>query len=152
MTENMNDVLDYRRIANEVNEKERNCLSLEQSLHEKAEDLDSSTKEKDELQGEVDALRELLESCKVWNAAASRIIGKGLQAKNKNDTLSITNDDLGGGRDLKTCEKDLADKMDRKDALQNKVGTSNDESLREIACIMNLRVPFIPDPPDRQPQ
>jgi hypothetical protein len=145
VTENMDDVLDYRRIANEVNDMERNCLSLEQTLKEKAEDLDSAKKAKEELQSEVNSLRELLESCKVWHAAASRISGKGLQAKNKNDTLSITNDDIGNGRDLKTCEKDHAEKMEKKEAFQNKVSIPG-KNLYDIVYMTNQSICFIRDP------
>lgn len=120
VTENMNDILEYRRIANEVNDIEHNCSSLETVLTEKKEYLETSKVSLDEIISEVDGLRGLLESCKMWQSAADRISNKRSQAVNKSNTLSIS-ESVHNGRDLKTVERDFAEKTEKKDEYQEKV-------------------------------
>lgn len=131
VTENMDDILDYRRIANEVNDMEHNCTTLETLLAEKKEDLQAAQVSLDESIAEVDGLRSLLESCKMWQSAADRISNKRSQAMNKSSTLSIS-ESMHNGRDLKTVEKDLAEKTEKKDEYQEKVCDSKSKcSLHE---------------------
>ena len=120
VTENMNDILEYRRLANEIHDLEQHCITLETLLAEKQELRDTAKASIEESISEVDGLRSHLESCKIWQAAADRISNKKSQAMNKSNTLSIS-ESVYNGRDLKTVERDLAEKTAKKDEHQEKV-------------------------------
>lgn len=120
VAENMNDILEYRRIANEVNDMEHNCSSLDTEVEERKEDLETAKMSRDEIQSEVEGLRSLLESCKMWKDAADRINNKRSQAMNKSNTLSIS-ESVHNGRDLKAVERDLAEKTGKRDEYLEKV-------------------------------
>ncbi|CAJ1930289.1 unnamed protein product [Cylindrotheca closterium] len=128
-TENMNDILEYRRIANEVNDIEHNCTSLETVVEERKEDLETTKTARDEILSEVDGLRSLLESCKMWQGASDRINLKRSQAMNKCNTLSIS-ESVHSGRDLKTVERDFAEKTEKKDEYQEKISRLNKEMTK----------------------
>jgi len=129
VTENMNDILEYRRIANEVNDMEHNCSSLEAIVEERKEDLDTAKTSQDEILSEVDGLRGLMESCKMWQGAVDRINNKRSQAMNKSNTLSIS-ESVYSGRDLKTVERDLAEKTEKKDEYLEKISRLNKEMTK----------------------
>lgn len=120
VAENMNDILEYRRIANEVNDMEHNCSSLDTEVEERKKDLETAKMSRDEIQSEVEGLRSLLESCKMWKDAADRINSKRSQAMNKSSTLSIS-ESVHSGRDLKAVERDLAEKTGKRDEYLEKV-------------------------------
>jgi chromosome segregation ATPase len=120
VAENMNDILDYRRLVNEARELELNIAEIERILSDKSLELDQARSRSDELQLEVDELRELLESCKRWAEAAGRIAEKRMQVNQKKDDLSMSIADIGG-RDLKTVEREVADRLEKKDNVSNQV-------------------------------
>jgi DNA gyrase/topoisomerase IV subunit A len=124
VADNMNDVMEYRRIANEANELDQSIGILEAELSEKTRLLDLAKDKSSDLQTEVDELRELLEASKRWAEAASRIAEKRMQVNQKQLDLSISNADVGG-RDLKTVEQDLADRMETKDQHSNQVSSDS---------------------------
>jgi regulator of replication initiation timing len=120
VAENMNGVLDYRRIVNEVNELENNIGELEHILSEKTSELVKAKEEKLNLQTEADELRELLEASKRCADAAGRVAEKRMQVSQKQLDLSLSNADVGG-RDLKTVEEEHSDRLEKKDQYSNMV-------------------------------
>lgn len=118
--ENMNDVLDYRRLVNEASELSLNIAEIERILSDKNLELEQASSRSDELQSEVDELRELLEASKRWAEAAGRIAEKRMQVNQKKNDLSMSIADIGG-RDLKTVEQEVAERLEKKDNLSNQV-------------------------------
>ena len=119
--ENMNSALDYRRLAQEADELRTRDGEAEKFLSTKARELDEATGTRGELQSQVSEARTLLENSRSWQAAASRIKSKMEDADMKEMDLSGTNTVGTDMRDLKTVEKDIAEKLERKDRLSNEV-------------------------------
>ena len=119
--ENMNSALDYRRLAQEADELRTRDGEAEKFLSTKTRELDEATGTRVELQGQVSEARTLLENSRSWQAAASRIQSKMEDADMKEMDLSGTNTANSDMRDLKTVEKDIAEKLERKDRLSNEV-------------------------------
>jgi chromosome segregation ATPase len=120
VSENVNDVLDYRRVVNEASELELNIAELERILSDKSLGLEQARSRGEELQSEVDELRELLDASKRWAEAAGRIAEKRMQVNQKKLDLSMSIADIGG-RDLKTVEQEVAERLEKKDNFSNQV-------------------------------
>ena len=119
--ENMNSALDYRRLAQEADELRTREGEAEKFLSTKARELDEAEVTRGDLQGQVSEARTLLENSRNWQAAAQRISSKNADVDLKEMELSGTNTASTDMRDLKTVEKDIAEKLERKDRLSNEV-------------------------------
>jgi hypothetical protein len=118
----MQDVLEYRRVANEANELEQNTRDLESTVYENTRNLDGVKDKSSGLNTEVTGLRDLLDASKRWNEAANRIAEKRMQVNQKQLDLSISHSDMGS-RDLKTVERELADRMEHKEQFSDQAST-----------------------------
>jgi DNA repair exonuclease SbcCD ATPase subunit len=126
VSENMNGVLDYKRLANEASALEQNVEELQSVLLEKTQELDQAKNSNTDLQNEVDDLRDILECSKRWAEAAGRIAEKRMQVNQKQLDLSMSNADIGG-RDLKTVEKELQERVDKKEMHSSQINRLNKE-------------------------
>ena len=97
-----------------------NIAEIERILSGKSLELEQARSRRDELQIEVDELRELLDASKRWAEAACRIAEKRMQVNQKKDDLSMSIADIGG-RDLRTVEQEVAERLEKKDNLSNHV-------------------------------
>ena len=120
VAENINEILDYRRIVNEANDLDLNIANIESILSEKMRELERCRSRHDDIQTECRDLRELREASQRWAEAAGRIAEKRMQVNQKQLDLSMSTADIGG-RDLKTVEQDLAEKLEQKDQQSNHV-------------------------------
>lgn len=123
VSENMDDVLDYRRICKETTNLDKNISDLDKSLQQLSDELNQATDTKNNLQAESDEVRQLLEDAKRWAENASRIATKRLQVNDKQISLSVTSGDLHG-RDMQTVETDLEERMEAKEKHSNMVRTA----------------------------
>lgn len=115
---NINDIFEYQRITNEVDEIEKNIEKLEDLLSTTKQELDAEKGAEADLNTEVDDLRELMESSNKFSDAAGRIFEKHLQVNEKQLDLSANNADIGG-RDLETVERELTARRKQKDDHSN---------------------------------
>ena len=129
---NMNDVLDYKRTANEINDLEKNLTELESVLESKTNAHQDAQDKCSTLEMEVGELRELLETTKRCREDATRVSEKRMQVNQKQLDLSMSNADIGG-RDLKTVETEMAERMETKDKYSSQV-----RSERQNIKIMSL--------------
>lgn len=123
---NINDIFEYQRITNEVDEIEKNIEKLEDLLSTTKQELDAEKGAEADLSTEVDDLRELMESSNKFSDAAGRIFEKRLQVNEKQLDLSANNADMGG-RDLETVERELTARRKQKDDHSNEVSRLNKE-------------------------
>jgi chromosome segregation ATPase len=117
VSENMNGVLDYKRLANEASALEQNVEELQGVLSEKTQELDQAKNSNTDLQTECS---------KRWAEAAGRIAEKRMQVNQKQLDLSMSNADIGG-RDLKTVEKELQERVDKKEMHSSQINRLNKE-------------------------
>jgi uncharacterized phage infection (PIP) family protein YhgE len=120
VSENMDDVLDYRRICKETATLDKNISDLDKNLQQLSDELNQATDTKHNLQAESDEVRQLLEDARRWAETASRIATKRLQVNDKQISLSVTSGDLHG-RDMQTVEADLEERMEAKEKHSNMV-------------------------------
>ena len=99
---------------------ELNIADSERILSGKSLELEQARSRSDEQASEVDELRELLDASKRWAEAAGRIAEKRMQVNQKKDDLSMSIADIGG-RDLRTVEQEVAERLEKKDNLSNQV-------------------------------
>ncbi|KAL7578370.1 hypothetical protein ACA910_012772 [Epithemia clementina (nom. ined.)] len=125
LNEKMEDLRDYRRFREEK-------LKLEISLEQQNDDLATFqatlTGHKDNaktIQAELDELKDLLDACKRLSGEASRISEKRMQIDQKKQDMTL--DTAYADRDLRTVEREIADKMEEKDGFMNKINRLNKE-------------------------
>jgi len=133
VSDNKNDVMEYRRLVNEANDLEGVIEELASTLSEKQQQLEQADGELSDLQNKVEELREYLDTSKRWTEAASRIAEKRMQVNQKQTDLSMSSSDFGG-RDLKTVENDYAEKSERLSQYMDKIGKLN----KEMQALNNL--------------
>jgi chromosome segregation ATPase len=133
----MQDVLEYRRVANEANELEQNTRDLESTVSENTRNLDGVKDKSSGLNTEVTGLRDLLDASKRWNEAANRIAEKRMQVNQKKSDLTMSHSDMGGGRDLKTVERELADRMEHKEQFSDQASAQSRSSIWFIEAETN---------------
>jgi chromosome segregation ATPase len=121
MTSNMNNIMDYKRMAQEVDEMKKRLKELEKFVVEKSEEHNKAKEKHTELQTEVGELRALLDSAKMWQVAANRLDGKRIQAGAKDHDILMGSSTESHGRDLKTVERDISEKNQKKDEHSEKV-------------------------------
>lgn len=124
ITENMNDLMDFKRMAAEAEEMKRNLKDYEKVIVEKTKDLDDAKAKSSEIQVETSELRVLQDAAKMWRAATNRLNEKRMQARLKDHDLLVNSSSMSNGRDLKTVEKDLSEKNQKKDEFAEKVSVS----------------------------
>ena len=146
VSENSNDVQEYRRLANEVTELEASINELGKSLNEKQESLKQAKDDSDDLTKQVDGLRVSfvfnqvhslfmleadlclrclhtqthLDGANRWAEAASRIAQKRMQVNQKKADLALNSQSFGD-RDFMTVQRDVESKSEEKDQYSDKV-------------------------------
>lgn len=113
-------ILEYRRIANEVNDLENNIHELNKGLGQTNNQLDDIKETASDIESQVSSLRDLLDSAKRWAEAASRIAEKRMQVNQKQDDLSMNTADTDG-RDLQGVEREINEKTDQREQHTNQV-------------------------------
>jgi hypothetical protein len=81
----------------------------------------------DELQSEVNELRELLDSSKRWNEDANRIASKRMKISEKRYALGVNTQ--YHDRDLRTVEGEVTRLSDEKDKISNRINELNKEMI-----------------------
>ena len=120
VADNMNGVLDYRRLANEVNELETRMMELESAHKTKTEQFEKEKGAASDFEMEEKDIHEILDATKRYIDAAKRISQKRIEVNQKQIDLSMSHSDFGG-RDLRTVERELQDRLDKKDQHSNMV-------------------------------
>lgn len=121
----MEDLRDFRRLREEK-------VRLEMAMEQQSDDLSTFTttliQHKEgatAIKTELDELKELFDACKQWSGDASRISEKRMQIDQKKHDLTL--DTAVDGRDLRTVEREIAEKMEEKDSFMNKINRLNKE-------------------------
>lgn len=120
VAEHSQEILEYRRIANEVNDLETNIAALEDGLSESTSQLNDAKESASDIETQVASLRELLDSSKRWAEAASRIAEKRMQVNQKEIDLTISTGIDTKGRDLAAVERDMHDRQEEREKYTNK--------------------------------
>lgn len=137
VAEHSQSILEYRRIANEVNELETSIGALEDQLSESTGQLNDAKESASDIENQVDSLRELLDSSKRWAEAATRIAEKRMQVNQKEVDLTISTGIDTKGRDLAAVERDMHERTDEREKYMNKVSTY-DEKTMHICCLTDI--------------
>lgn len=130
------DLRDYGRYIQETADLEKEAKQLQDALSKSQSVLQDEKEKCQELQTEADELQALVDATKRWSDDAGRIAEKRMQINQKFLDLSITQTDTG--RDLKTVEKEMNDRMEKKDQLTDKISKLNKESTRLNDKISNF--------------
>jgi predicted nucleic acid-binding Zn-ribbon protein len=120
VTKNLPGIAEYRRLANEVDELEQNVNEMTAFLAQKNKELGDLESQYQSVQEDVQESRGLLEQTRQLAGSASRIAEKRMQVKQKQLDLSASAADYSG-RDLKTVERELKEKIQAKDSNSTKV-------------------------------
>jgi chromosome segregation ATPase len=124
VAEHSHAILEYRRIANEVNDLETNMAALEEGLSESTRQLNDAKESASDLESQVASLRELLDSSSRWAEAAIRIAEKRMQVNQKQVDLTISTGIDTKGRDLSAVERDMHDRQEERENYTNKASTT----------------------------
>ena len=120
VSSNLNEVLEFRRLVNDANGVEQNIAERQRNLQQMEDELATAVSTKDTLQEENDEIRQLLDESKRWAEAGSRLATKRAQVNEKQEDLTMTSGD-SQGRDIKTVERELQERMKKKDDYGTKV-------------------------------
>ena len=120
VSENVNGVLNHGRISVEVKALEKRVSQGEDELGQLNRSLESTLGKRDDLQVEVENLRELLEASKRWVDAGNRVAEKRRTINEQKMELSMSCTDFGG-RDLKVVESELNARLESKEQHSNQV-------------------------------
>ena len=129
------DFREYQRLLKEHVSSE---TELQTNLDEIAAFKNSLGKLKDkstERRNEMDEVRDLVESCKRWAEDAHRIKEKRMQINQKNDELTMS---ATTGRDLRTVEKELQNRVDSKEEKIQQINKLNKEMTELNNRVANL--------------
>ena len=133
--DNMDSVSEFRRIANEANDLEQSIYDSENFISERQKELGEILEKSQQLQTELDQARILLEHSKSWQRSADDIASKSSDAAAKEAEATAAETSIHTDvRDLKTVEKDLAEKLQRKDKLSNDILKLN----KDMTSLNNL--------------
>lgn len=111
---------EYRRLANETKGLKSDIDEMTIFVNQKNAELDNLASQEKSLEEDVQESRGLLEQTRQFAGAASRIAEKRMQVKQKQLDLSASAADIAG-RDLKTVERQLKEKISGKDNNSTKV-------------------------------
>ena len=111
---------EYRRLANETKGLKSDIDEMTIFVNQKNAELDNLASQAKSLEEDVQESRGLLEQTRQFAGAASRIAEKRMQVKQKQLDLSASAADIAG-RDLKTVERQLKEKISGKDNNSTKV-------------------------------
>ena len=128
VSENMDEINEYSRMAKEASELDTRIMELEGKLEKVNKDLNKALEQKEDFQRDNDEHRDLLDNAKRWAESANRIAEKRIQAIHKKEDLSMSMaSGTSDGRDLRTVERDFQAKFDEKEALNAKINRLNKE-------------------------
>ena len=111
---------EYRRLVNETSGLKSDIDEMTIFVNQKNAELDNLASQAKSLEEDVQESRGLLEQTRQFAGAASRIAEKRMQVKQKQLDLSASAADIAG-RDLKTVEQQLKEKISGKDNNSTKV-------------------------------
>jgi predicted nucleic acid-binding Zn-ribbon protein len=115
------DVLEYRRLANEVKSLETKVGDMEEKLLDSCRQLQNDKSSAEDLVEEVDKLRSLLNSANHWAEDARKIATKRTQVKEKEIDFAITGGVDTRGRDLQTLQREMDQRQEEREQLNTKV-------------------------------
>ena len=129
VSDNVDALLEYARLANDDSDVERRISELEGNIDNASKDLSSAQEDEKDYQILTDELRELLDNAKRWTDSASRIALKRRQTIHKRDDLSMSmaTGSTSDTRDLKTVENDYAAKVEEKESFLARINRLNKE-------------------------
>jgi DNA repair exonuclease SbcCD ATPase subunit len=136
VVECMDDLRDYQRMNKEMNDTEKEHQRLSEDASHFQAKLRNQKSEKTDLQVSDEELRDIAELSKRWSEDAGRLAEKRMQIGQKELDLSASVTD--SGRDLKTVEREMNEKMEEKDMLSNKINTLNREATKLNTLLANL--------------
>ena len=108
-----------------MGELEKSISTLESTLHNRKKEVENESANVQNIERDVQDLRELLDASKIWVESASRISLQREQANRKEADFRMMNSDREG-RDLKQVEAELVESNRKKDEY-------NGTSLRSLA-------------------
>jgi chromosome segregation ATPase len=115
------DVLEYRRLANEVKSAETKVGELEEKLLDSCRQLQNDKASAEDLVEEVDKLRSLLDSANHWADDSRKIAAKRAQVKEKEIDFSMSTGVDTRGRDLQTLQREMEERQEQREHLNTKV-------------------------------
>ena len=115
------DVVEYRRLADEVKSLETKIGDLEERLSESCRQLENDKSSTEELVEEVDKLRSLLNSADHWVEDARKIATKRAQVKEKEIDFTMSTGVDMRGRDLQTLQREMEERQEEREQLNTKV-------------------------------
>jgi len=115
------DILEYRRLANEVNGLEIKIGEMEEKLADSSRKLHSEKSAAEELTEEMEKLRSLLNSADRWVADARKIATKCAHVKEKEIDFSMSSGVDAQGRDLPTLQREIEERQEEREQLNTKV-------------------------------
>lgn len=110
----MTDVMEYRRLENDLEQLEKNVDTLESTLRNRRKEVENEKVEIERNERDVKDCRELSDASKLWLEASSRIALQRDQVHQKEADFRMMNSDREG-RDLKQVEAELAESNKKKD-------------------------------------
>lgn len=120
VNDNLQQVLEYRRMANEVNDLEKNVRELEHAFADSTRELNDAKDHVADLESQVASIRDLRDSARRWAESASRLAGKRMQVFQKETDLHSATADTRG-RDLRTVENELNERNEKREQHINQV-------------------------------
>lgn len=129
--DNVDDVRDFNRMNDEWTEVETAIERLQADLDHHQAKANDQNELLVESQPAADELRGLVDAAKSWSDDANRIADKKIEINQKLTDLSATT--AHTGRDLRSVEREMNDKMEDKDNLTNKINKLN----REMTSLNN---------------
>lgn len=131
------DLLEYRRLVDEVKTLESKVGDLEEKLLESSRQLANQKSTTEDLSEEFDKLRSLLDAASHWAEDARKIATKRTQVKEKENDLSMYAGIDSKGRDLATLQRDLKERGREREELINKVSQLAKEQTALNTSISN---------------
>jgi DNA repair exonuclease SbcCD ATPase subunit len=119
------DLRDFSRANKEVESLEAEMAKLRVESDVAHNQVNDQKAVVDELQSEVNELRELLDSSKRWNEDANRIASKRMKIGEKRYALGVNTQ--YHDRDLRTVEAEVSRLSDEKDSISNRINELNKE-------------------------
>lgn len=129
--DNVDDVRDYGRMNDEWADVEMAIERLQADLDHHQSKALNQNELLVESQPAAEELRGLVDAAKRWSNDANRIADKKIEINQKLTDLSATT--AHTGRDLRSVEREMNDKMEEKDNLTNKINKLN----REMSSLNN---------------
>ena len=140
LQDSVGELLSMARLKEDSDKLQQEVQRLEKEAAQYREKLGQDKKEMVSAKEEAVELRSLLDASKRWLEDAARIAAKKNQVLQKLEGL--TEDTGDGGRDLETMERDLAEKVEQKDANMMKINELNGEmtTLNNIVTDLATKV------------